>query len=73
VNMSKELKSCPFCGSTDLIDEGWLEQDSYFVNCERCDATGPIAKSEKGARRLWNMRPLLNVAKKEADSDRETG
>ena len=67
--MSEELKPCPFCSSTDLFDQRWIPQDGYTVNCERCDATGPMSKSEKGARRLWNLRRLLNVVKVEATDD----
>jgi len=59
-------KPCPFCSSTDLFVRRWIPQDGYAVNCELCDATGPISKSEKGARRFWNMRALLNVARDEA-------
>jgi len=56
--MSKNSIPCPFCGSTELFDGRLIPQDAYAVNCEHCDATGPIAKSKAGAVRLWNMRQV---------------
>jgi len=53
-----KLKPCPFCGGTvlELIEPATL-QPAYYVACEKCDASGPMAKSQWGASRLWNTRP----------------
>lgn len=59
-----DLLPCPFCGSVRLwphLDE-W---DCAIVECDDCDACGPLARRGKlsddemlaDAARLWNERP----------------
>lgn len=46
-----ELKPCPFCGGTDLNDDG------HFVECFDCHATGPNHYPIPGkAGESWNRR-----------------
>lgn len=59
--MSDELKPCPFCGSTDLLQEnnhyGWA-----IVQCEECGACGPCINSGRKAANLsWNGRSITEV------------
>lgn len=61
-----ELFNCPFCDGVGDIQKGLRDgyqdyQDdpdayAYWVTCRGCACTGPWAKSEASARRLWNMR-----------------
>jgi hypothetical protein len=58
-----EISTCPFCKgigymnsvphNANCADE--VERD-YYVRCNSCGCEGPWAKSETGAKRLWNMR-----------------
>lgn len=58
--MSKQLKPCPFCGSTpELRETGDLKQ-YYVYKCSKCDKT-PVGCDEArlfawSARRIWNKR-----------------
>lgn len=63
--MSEELKSCPFCGKSDIH----IEQKGTFFWCEcyDCGAIGRgyytqpgvnVLQSEDIARGYWNQRPL---------------
>ena len=50
----KDTAACPFCGGEPkLINDG---TGLWWVQCEDCDAEGPIAHSEEEAIRLWNRR-----------------
>ena len=60
-----ETKKCPFCGKDqkhEYLGEvyqaniaRWMEDDLWHVYC-LCGASGPGAKTEKGALRVWNKR-----------------
>jgi Lar family restriction alleviation protein len=52
-------KSCPFCGSRETTIEtlGTSARPFYAVECEDCEATGPLAISYEGAVEKWNARP----------------
>ena len=55
------LKHCPFCDSDpmegvySIVKVG--ERYYFRCYCGKCGMTGPIAKTETGADRLWNRRP----------------
>lgn len=57
--MSKKLKPCPFCGTSDLLgfeftrDHGWT-----IVVCRKCGGSGPTGRSEseQEAASWWNGR-----------------
>lgn len=52
--MSEELKNCPFCGNSDLIETSNGEE-SAFIECESCGASGPCGI--RWIRRdMWNTR-----------------
>jgi len=50
-----ELKPCPFCGlaSNKVVV---CIRTTWYVTCGFCYATGPRAKEQKEAIRLWNKR-----------------
>ena len=60
-----EAKKCPFCGKDQkhkYLDAyfpaniyRWMEDDLWHVYCS-CGASGPGAKTENGAVRVWNKR-----------------
>lgn len=66
--MPDELKPCPFCGlkqSTGMprvrvAFDTWTPacepKAPFFIYCERCEARGPEAKTEKQAAAAWNKR-----------------
>lgn len=48
--MKNKLKPCPFCGSKKVIDvNGW-------VQCLKCNASGPDSYDHMEAREAWNHR-----------------
>jgi Lar family restriction alleviation protein len=53
------MEKCPFCRSRDLAVSRLGTQDRPFfaVECEDCEATGPLAISYEGAVEKWNARP----------------
>lgn len=59
--MSEELKSCPFCGSTNSLKVFGANTDdtlvlSSYVSCEGCHSEGPIKKTIPAAITAWNTR-----------------
>lgn len=61
--MSKNLKSCPFCGCKDINlsfifpdeeDEGW--KIAYARECDQCHATTSWFTKEEEADDAWNRR-----------------
>lgn len=72
------LLACPFCGGVgDLVSQlraGYelymSDPDSraYFVRCRSCATEGPWAKTDAGAIRQWNTRPIeVEAAKAERE------
>ena len=66
-----ELKACPFCGSSDLLqtdqmlremegplacDPDEISEDEWFVVCGDCGAMGPTSPSAGQAQAAWNRR-----------------
>ena len=45
-----QAKPCPFCGSTDLTDTMWCNDEGEFtaIMCKSCEAEAPFD--------VWNMR-----------------
>jgi len=58
--MSKDLKSCPFCGSEVELDETLhqLTPLQYFVHCKKCAVESDLFDTEAEAILAWNTRPL---------------
>ena len=57
--MSRELKSCPFCGSYDLKTYIPDHIDYQCVSCCNCNACGPLVNCIGGwekANHSWNKR-----------------
>ena len=52
--VGKELRPCPFCGSTKL----WLMANGHelYVRCDNCDARGPQYKDGDKAMEYWDFR-----------------
>ncbi|WP_406238144.1 Lar family restriction alleviation protein [Acetobacter orientalis] len=53
--MSEELKSCPFCGSSNLHTPH-PKHTSAWVTCNVCNAEGPIKHTRAEAIAAWNTR-----------------
>ena len=49
------LKECPFCKETKQI---YLSEEpgDRCIECYKCGATGPYAKTPEEAAKLWNRR-----------------
>lgn len=54
-NVSKELKPCPFCGTTPehVVSNGC---ENMFVECHQCGTSGPVEADENSAITAWNTR-----------------
>lgn len=50
---------CPFCNATHLSLHGHTK---YWLQCNTCLATGPIADSEASAEVVWNLRGTTMAA-----------
>lgn len=56
-----QLKPCPFCGSSNLT-RSWQSATQIAVECQRCEAHGPLQKSQtmqgakENAHETWNNR-----------------
>lgn len=80
-NMSEHniTKSCPFCiddeASLEIVE---MEHDKfikYYVRCNECEATGPIATSKTDAIKNWDERPaseIYGIVSPKLDSIRES-
>lgn len=52
-----QLKSYPFCGSTNIsCDDAGHKTDVWFVQCDNCWATFPHFDSREEAIMVWNTR-----------------
>lgn len=48
---------CIYCGKEELETAYWYRENTYFVRCRNCKATGPsIAHTEREAIELFNTR-----------------
>lgn len=57
-----ELKPCPFCGNKATV---WIiHYKHYMAGCEKCEAAGPHAVSEREAKFMWNQRYTASEKKK---------
>lgn len=54
--MSEELKPCPFCGGEASIACGSVMSLSRWIECEVCQAEGPLEESNESAIGAWNRR-----------------
>jgi Lar family restriction alleviation protein len=46
------MKPCPFCGSVEVCVETAL--DTFWGECSRCSACGPVCDEKEEAVELWN-------------------
>lgn len=54
--MKKEfIKCCPFCGSF-TVELARTHENCCWVQCSRCSAEAPFAKTRLGAILIWNSR-----------------
>ena len=54
-----KLRACPFCGSKEHIHIDKYNNDGYwwtYVECEECQANGPVRKQKRDAVIAWNER-----------------
>lgn len=56
VEMNKELKPCPFCGSTRVRVMYSEINKAHVVYCTNCKASTNVAVREEDAIYLWNKR-----------------
>lgn len=54
--MNKELKPCPFCGSTDTDVLRSTDGVKFWGRCETCGAVGGVGSTDEEAAKLWNQR-----------------
>ena len=57
--MSEELISCPFCGGGGIHKTYFYPMSDriiHLIACEHCYCQGPMVKTKKRARKLWNKR-----------------
>ena len=40
----KEIKPCPFCGSTNIEVSTNLDNDRKWCTCKECDTEGPLVR-----------------------------
>ncbi|WP_299949109.1 Lar family restriction alleviation protein [uncultured Ruegeria sp.] len=86
--MTDTLKPCPFCGSDDVSDAGYIfsgdkenpTDTGYFCNCVKCGAkNGGVMGFETKAEavRRWNTRPAntdpMTIAKYDDDLRKAAG
>lgn len=67
--MIKEIKTCPFCGSSA---SGWKVMNDCWVSCDKCDCQTKNFDSMKEAISLWNRR-VTNVYEKAVEEKPITG
>lgn len=56
-----QLRSCPFCGNTELISDleevpQNIRESVWIIICGECGTRGPWGNDEKEAEKLWNIR-----------------
>lgn len=55
--MTKELKSCPFCGGNGSYSNAGF---GFIVKCKKCGSKTSIQESGKEAAEAWNSRSIEN-------------
>lgn len=48
-------KPCPFCGGKRKQYPNYV-MGQFFFACNKCNAIGPIAKTDEGAAQAWDTR-----------------
>ena len=70
-NMEKELKPCPFCGSTDIEVEEYLPESCctkfWKVACTDCCGGFQSEHNKKEAVAIWNRRPMEDALQAHID------
>lgn len=56
----EQIECCPFCDSW-IARTCEIDVNKWAVVCGKCEAIGPIAKSEGGAVEKWALRPWKPV------------
>jgi Lar family restriction alleviation protein len=59
--MTEELKTCPFCGGTDIMS---FDTGAHWVSCQTCGAEGPVVDDREDAVAKWNERQTVVVAQR---------
>lgn len=59
-----DLKPCPFCGETQLHQNG-----SLFIDCPSCGAVGPHAQDDLCAVQNWNTRHIDPATRAQIEAD----
>lgn len=60
--MTKELKTCPFCGGNGSYSNAGF---GFIVKCRKCGSKTSIQESGKEAAEAWNTRPIENELEEE--------
>ncbi len=61
--MAEELRECPYCGHDRAeIISVVRNVDVVAVMCSRCDARGPVHRTDEAAIAAWNERAPVPVA-----------
>lgn len=55
--MDEEIKSCPFCGSTE-VEIARTNENACWVECAVCGAEAPPTAKREDAIEIWNERHL---------------
>lgn len=68
--MGIELKPCPWCGRVPVAADISGGGPAYWVECYRCEATGPVDTSSSldGAADAWNRRPVEDALQARAEA-----
>ncbi len=61
--MSEELKPCPFCGGTPIVNLQMVSGYT-FISCSKCRADGPLRSTHTRAVAAWNLRAALKETNK---------
>ena len=59
IGLPTPLEACPFCASESVsveFPEAFRSRKTYRACCLECEAEGPGAETEAGARLAWNNR-----------------
>lgn len=61
--MSRELKECPFCGSSDICTDRHLSRmdSTFYPTCTNCGTVGKYGTTKEEAIKAWNTRKDTRV------------